>query len=138
MSDPLPPSLPPAPPPAPSGSLNESQWAIAIHLSALIGFFVPGLLNVIGPLVIWLFKRPESAHLDAVGKRVLNFQISYAIYFHMLWLAAVVLTYILIGILLYPVIGLLALAWLALTILGAIKESNDEAYRFPLVIEFLK
>jgi uncharacterized Tic20 family protein len=140
MSDPLPP-VPPSPPapPAPSGvSLSESQWALAIHLSALFGFFGPGVLNIVGPLVIWLLKRPESRRLDEVGKRVLNFQISYAIYFHVLWLAATVLTWVLIGFLLYPFVPLLGAIWLGLTIFGAIRESNDEPFAFPFVIHFLK
>jgi uncharacterized Tic20 family protein len=151
MSDPLPPpepsqappppQLPPAPPanspPALSG-LTENNWAIIIHLSAFLGWFGPGVLNIVAPLVIWLLKRPDSTYLDGVGKRVLNFQISYAIYFYALTVMTAVLMYVLIGFLLLPILGLFGIAWVALTIYGAIQESNGIAYRFPLTIQFLK
>lgn len=144
MSDALPPTppppepLPPLPPEGPRSA--DNQWAIGIHLSALLGVFgcsIPGI-NVIGPLVIWLLKRPESAHIDAVGKRVLNFQMSWAIYFLVGWAVVGLLWIVLIGILLLPVMLIGFVAWIVITIIGAIKESNGEPYRFPLTIEFLK
>lgn len=143
MSDAMPPLPPsePVPPPAPDPRRSaDNQWAIGIHLSGLLGIFgcsFPGV-NVIGPLVIWLLKRPESAHIDAVGKRVLNFQISWAIYFLVGWTIVGVLWVVFIGILLAPFMGVGFLAWVVFTIMGAIKESNGEPFRFPLTIEFLK
>ncbi len=131
------PTPPPLPPPSPGG-LSETQWAVAIHLSPLLVFVAPGVMNIVGPLVIWLLKRPESATLDEVGKRVLNFQISYSIYFFALGLAAFLLSFILIGLLLVPLIPLLGIAWLVLVIVGAVKQGNGEKYRFPLVIDFFK
>lgn len=137
---PLPPPEPGPLPPPDSRRSTDNQWAIGIHLSALLGIFgcsFPGI-NVIGPLVIWLLKRPESAHIDAVGKRVLNFQISWAIYFLVGWTVVGILWIFLIGIIIAPVMGIGAIAWLVITIMGAIKESNGEPYRFPLTIQFLK
>ncbi len=151
MSDPLPPEppasvppLPPAPapvpPPAPGGSSSERQWCIAIHLSALLGVFgcsTPGI-NVLGPLVLWLIKRPESAALDATGKRVLNFQISFSIYFALLWISFFALSFVVVGFLALPALGVLAILWLVFTVIGAVKESNGEVYVFPMTIQFLK
>ncbi len=119
---------------------RDHTWALVLHLSALLhllGATFPGV-NVIGPLVIWLARRAESPYLDEVGKRVLNFQISWAIYFALLYAATAVLVWILIGFLLVPVAAIAMVVWLILTIVGAIKESNGEAFRFPLTIQFLK
>lgn len=132
----------PQPPvPQPSGSsgsgLSERQWALAIHLSGLLGFVTPGL-NVVAPLVLWLIKKQDNAVLDAVGKRVLNFQISYLIYGFGLGFLALILTLVLIGWLLFPLVGLIGVAWLVLTILGAVKESDGVAFEYPFVIKFLK
>lgn len=128
------PSLPPTPPPpAPVSTGDDHTWALVLHLSALLhllGATFPGA-NIVGPLVIWLIKKPQSPYLDEVGKRVLNFQISWAIYFAVLWL----LVFALIGFLLLPIA---AIAWLIFVIVGAIKESNREPYQFPLTIQFLK
>ncbi|HEY5813966.1 MAG TPA: DUF4870 domain-containing protein, partial [Terrimicrobiaceae bacterium] len=98
----------------------------------------PHLFNVIGPLIIWLIKKQDSAYLDSVGKRVLNFQISYSLYgfaaitlFGLLW-------WVVVGFVFLPVYAAIAIAWLILTILGAVKESNGETYEFPFVIKFLQ
>ena len=140
MSEENPPLPPPSLPPQPSVSIEppastseDHTWALVLHLSALLhllGASFPGV-NIVGPLVIWLIKKPDSPYLDEVGKRVLNFQISWAIYFAVLWLSL----FVIIGFVLLP-IGFIA--WLAFTIIGAIKESNREPYDFPLTIQFLK
>jgi len=133
---PPPQGIPPSLPPAPAVDATERQWAIANHLSALLGFAGPHLLNVAGPLIIWLIKKQDSAYLDSVGKRVLNFQISYSLYgfvaatlFGLLW-------WLVIGLIFLPVYAVIAIAWLIFTIIGAVKESNGETYEFPFVIKF--
>jgi uncharacterized Tic20 family protein len=127
--------LPPlsSPPPEVPPATSDNSWALLIHLSALLhllGATFPGA-NVVGPLVLWLIKRGESPYLDDVGKRVLNFQISWAIYFALAWASI----FAVVGFVLLP---LAAIAWLIFTIIGAIRESNREPYRFPLAIQFLK
>lgn len=123
----------PSPPPEAPRVTNENSWALLIHLSPLLCLLVgtfPGL-SVVCPLIVWLIKRGESAYLDGVGKRVLNFQISWMIYMVAAWISILAL----VGFLLVPA---LAIAWLIFTILGAVKESNNEPYQFPLTIQFLK
>jgi uncharacterized Tic20 family protein len=134
MSD----SQPPLPEPSlvPQPDSAQRSWALAIHLSALLAFF--GVTNVVGPLVIWLIKRPESPYLDEVGKRVLNFQLSWLIYLVAGSVAAFVLSFVFIGLLLIPLLGIGAIAWLVITVIGAIKESNGEPYKFPFTIALLK
>jgi uncharacterized protein len=138
---PPPPPSPGAPPTLPSGSevdATERQWALGLHFSALLGFAGPHLLNVIAPLIIWLIKRQDSPYLDAVGKRVMNFQISYSLYgfaaitlFGLLW-------WLVIGFVFLPIYAIVGVAWLVLTILGAVKESNGETYEYPFVIKFFQ
>ena len=117
---------------------TDRQWAIGLHLSALLGFAGPHLLNVVGPLVIWLIKKNDSAYLDSVGKRVMNFQISYSLYgfaaitlFGLLW-------WLVIGLVFLPIYAVVGVAWLILTIVGAVKESNGETYEYPFVIKFFQ
>ena len=132
MQDPASQGVPP-----PLGSdATERQWAIGIHLSALLGFAGPHLLNVVGPLIIWLIKKQESPYLDAVGKRVLNFQISYSVYGFAAATLIGLLWWLIIGLFLVPLYVIIAVAWLLFTIIGAMKESNGETYEFPFVIKF--
>lgn len=125
------------PPPGSDGGISDRQWALGLHLSALLGLVGP-TLSVVAPLIIWLIKKSESQSLDAVGKRVLNFQISYLIYGYGLGMIAGVLTLILIGWLLFPIVAIIGIAWLVFTILGAVKESDGVAYEPPFVIKFFK
>jgi uncharacterized Tic20 family protein len=108
---------------------SEKQWAVALHLSALLGFVIP-FFNLVAPLIIWLFKRPVSSWLDVEGKRVLNFQISFTIYALIIGLSI----FILIGLILLPILGIIYLAFL---IVGAIRASEGVRYSFPLTIKFL-
>lgn len=123
-------------PPSPI-TISERQWAIGLHLSALLGFSAPLIFNIAGPLVIWFIKKPDSAYLDAVGKRVLNFQISYSLYAFIATSVGAGLGWTIIFGFIGVVLGsVIAIMWLVCTILGAIKESNGEAYVPPLVIKF--
>jgi len=122
------------PPLAPTANSNESDcsWCIALHLSGLSGIVLGfALAHVIVPLVIWLIKRADSPQIDTTGKEVLNFQISFSIYF----LIAGALCWLLIGFLILPV---LLIIWLVYTILAAVRTSNGETYHYPMTIRFLK
>jgi uncharacterized Tic20 family protein len=132
MDTPLPPPEPPLPPPSPSPApgLSDTQWAVILHLSALVGIPVPIFGNILGPLVVWLIKKPDIPSLEQVGKDVLNFQISWSIYMALASLGM----FFCIGVVLLPVVGI---AWLIFLILGAIKASNGERYDFPLTIKML-
>ena len=105
-------------------------------MSALLGFAGPHLLNVLGPLIIWLIKKQESPYLDAVGKRVLNFQISYSLYGFVAATLIGLLWWLVIGLFFVPLYAVIAVAWLIFTIIGAVKESNGETYEYPFVIKF--
>jgi len=126
---PLEPTPPSGPDPAPKNK-DENTLGLVGHLLGFAGLIVPGG-NIIGPLVLWLVKRAESPYLDAVGKEVVNFNISFTIYFVIAFLSF----FVLIGILLLPAVGI---AWLVLTIIGAIKASEGKIYRYPLTIRMIK
>ena len=136
LQKPSPQDVPPTLQPASGSDVAERQWAIGIHLSALLGFAGPHLLNVVGPLIIWLIRKQESPYLDAVGKRVLNFQISYSLYGFVAATLIGLLWWLVIGLFLVPLYVIIAVAWLLFTIIGAMKESNGEEYEFPFVIKF--
>ncbi len=105
------------------------QYAMAIHLSGLLGYIFP-FGNIIGPLVMWLIKKDESPFIDFHGKEALNFQIT------------VILWAILVGILSFFCIGLLLLPFLIIygivgMILGAIKANEGEEYLIPFTLRLI-
>ena len=109
---------------------QDRTWAILCHLTALSLFVGIPFGNVIGPLVIWLLKKHESAAVDAHGKESLNFQISMSIY----TLLAGLSLFVLIGIVLLPLVLIFNLV---LIIIASIKASNGEFYRYPLTIRLI-
>jgi uncharacterized Tic20 family protein len=105
------------------------NWAMGAHIAALAGLIVP-FGNLIGPLVVWLVKRDESALVDREGKESLNFQISMTIYMFV----SALLILVLIGL---PLLFVVAIVDLVLTIVAASKASNGVPYRYPMTIRFL-
>jgi len=126
----------PSPPPLPANENDTSarQWAVILHLSALAGLVIVGFGHVLGPLVIWLLKKNELPSLDEVGKNVLNFQISWSIWFLVSGVVAAIGSCLIVPLAL-PVGTFIA--WLAFLINGAIKASNGVNVSFPLTIRFL-
>jgi uncharacterized Tic20 family protein len=108
---------------SPAVTSEERNMAMLMYILAIITSFV-------GPLIIWLMKKDSSPFINQQGKELLNFQITAFIAF----VICGVLTIVLIGLLLMPIVGLCSLIF---TIMGAIKVSKGEAYRFPFAIRLL-
>ena len=121
-----------APPPVPSGapSADDRQWGMFAHLSALSGVVIP-FGNIIGPLVVWQVKKDTLPVAADQGKEALNFNITMLIAAFIGFL----LTFILIGLVLLPLIGI---AWLVFTILAGIKANEGVAYRYPYALRLIK
>ena len=121
-----------AAPEAPTGvpTAEDKQWGLFAHLSSLAGLIIP-FGNILGPLIIWQVKKDSLPFAADQGKEALNFNITIAI-------AAIIcglLTLVLIGFLLLPLVGL---AWLIFTIIGAMKANAGEAYRYPFALRLIK
>lgn len=111
-------------------SKDDKTFGMLCHLAALSGLIIP-FGTIIGPLVVWLLKKEQSPYVDAQGKEALNFQISMTIYL----VISSILIIVLIGILTTIVLGI---AWLILTIVGAVRANDGQHYRYPLTIRFIK
>jgi uncharacterized Tic20 family protein len=120
------PSPSPTPIPDPATSRN---WAVAGHLSAFTVFLgVP--IPALGPLVVWLVKRGEDPYAEWHAREALNFNLSVMLY----TIASAVLILALVGIILLPAV---LISWFVLVIVGAVKASNTEYYRYPMTIRFV-
>lgn len=110
---------------------NERTWGMLAHLAALAGVVVPLFGCVVGPLVVWLVRRDQSAFVDAQAKEALNFNIT--VFFG--WLACLLLMLVFIGFILW---ALLFVAWLVMTLIAAIKASEGVWYRYPFSLRLVK
>lgn len=141
------------------------KWGMWAHLSSLawiplmfVGLSFP-VLNIVGPLIVWLYKRKDHEFIDEQGKESLNFQLSFTIYNFIIFLVVVVIGVIIgLSFLTAPTqpdatqtggaLGLvgfsfllaiiLAITNLILVIKAALKAKEGEFYRYPLTIRFLR
>ena len=109
---------------------QERSYAMGCHLAALVGYLIP-FGNVLGPLVMWLIKKDESAVIDANGKEALNFQISIALYAFI----SILLAFVVIGVFLLIAIGIFNLVMI---IMAAVKVNKGQEFQYPLSIRFIK
>ena len=128
------PAAPPAPisPAAPVMSPEASlkQWGLFLHLSLLAGFLVP-LGGLIVPIVIWQMKKQEIPGIDEHGCNAVNFIISMIIY----GVLCIPLCFIIIGIPLLMVLGILGVVF---PIIAALKANDGVCWKYPMAISFLK
>ncbi|WP_412028040.1 DUF4870 domain-containing protein [Deinococcus yunweiensis] len=138
--------------------------AIIQHLSPLADLLLPTLGGLLGPLVAWLAYRDRGPALDAQGREVLNFRVSVWLYGLIIGVLAFILFSLgLLGgavgaaagsdelgalaflgsfasffLFFLPVMLVLSIVPFIFMIIGVIRASNGQHYRYPLTIRFLR
>lgn len=116
------------PPPSIGLTPQQKNWAMLAHVFGLSFISVP-LSNIVGPLVIWKFKRHELGEFVAASAReALNFQFTVvlllAFCFSLWWLPGVGI----LGLILLPVV---VIGNVTLSIWATIHTGNGDLYRYP-------
>ncbi len=121
--------------PPPSGSTTVVNpdalkwWAMALHLSQFAGYAVP-LAGFVVPIVIWQVMKEDYPEIDEHGRTVANWIISHLLYV----IGAFILTFVVVGIPLLIVLGILGIVF---PIIGGIRASEGRCWKYPLTITFL-
>lgn len=115
---------------------NARQWAMFAHLSAILASVVGGL-SFLGPMLIYLIKKDEHPFIADQAREALNFNLSFLIYALALGIVSLLLLIFIIGFFLFFLFFPMAIAGLVLSIVGAVKANNGEAYRYPLTIRMI-
>jgi uncharacterized Tic20 family protein len=130
----VPPPMPSdVPPPASRGAVSpdDRTWGTMAHVASIIGMFVGGLA-ILGPLVIWLLKKNESAYVAHHGREALNFQITVLI-------AGVVLFalgFLTCG-LSWFLLAALGVVNIVFSIIGAVKANEGERWTYPFALRLV-
>ena len=80
---------------------------------------------------MWILKKSDSAFIADQSKEALNFQITIAI---AMFVCGSILSWVLIGIMLIPIIWL---ANIVFCIITAISTSKGETYRYPFCLRLI-
>jgi uncharacterized Tic20 family protein len=110
--------------PQPMTPEDQRLWATLTHIGGI--FF-----NFLVPLVAYLVLRDRGNFIREHTRVALNFHITMGI----AYVVAGILTVVLIGALLLPVIGILTIVF---GIMAAVAANRGQFYRYPLSIEFIK
>ncbi|CDQ10829.1 conserved protein of unknown function [Acidithiobacillus ferrivorans] len=105
-------------------SKDDRNIAALTHAGGILFGFIPAL-------IVYLLKKDSGpAWLVQQSKEALNFQITVLI----AYVVASILSILLIGMFIFPLIFIVNLTF---CILAAIKASNGETYRYPLTLRLL-
>ena len=110
--------------------MNEKTYILVMHVAQFAGCLIP-LLGFIAPIVMWYNGKDQSAEIDKHGKNIVNFIISWLIYYAV----AFVLTFVVIGIFVFIALGIMQIIFV---ILAAIKASKGEYWKYPLTLTLVK
>tara|TARA_R110002020_G_scaffold164057_14_gene350440 strand:- start:1965 stop:2315 length:351 start_codon:yes stop_codon:yes gene_type:complete len=104
---------------------EDRTIALITHLSGIIAGFIV-------PLIIWLINKdkPEKSWLTGQAKEALNFQITLLL----AYIVCMVLSFVLIGALLMPLVWI---ASLVLMILAGVAANKGEDYRYPVALRLI-
>ena len=115
-------------PPAGATSSTERNWALAAHVGSFVAAAVA--LGFLAPLVVLLAKGEESPFIRRHSVESLNFQINALI-----WIAVcVALAFVLIGI---PLLIAYGIFYAICVVVGSVRASSGQEYRYPLTIRFV-
>ncbi len=119
---------------------DSRNWALAAHVSALAGALFGGVAAFVGPLVVWLLRR-DDAFAAEHARSALNFNLSVLIYAVVGTVAGVLATVLTLGLallVLLPALGLALLAYLVVSVLGAVAAYRGRAFRYPLALSLVR
>jgi len=125
-----PPLVPSLPPVVPALTEDERTMAMLCHLLGILTGFL-------GPLVLWLVKKDQSAFIDHHGREALNFQITLFLVMIALGSVTFVLMLLIIGFFLIPILAAVPVIGLILEILAAVAAHRGEWHRYPFNIRLV-
>ncbi len=107
------------------------MWAMIAHLAGFLGYFLPVIGSLIGPLIIWQLKKDLHPYVDEQGKEALNFQITVLI-------AAFVSFLLMLIVIGFMLMGIVVVGAIVLMIIAAIKANEGAPYRYPFCLRLIK
>jgi len=112
-----------------TGVKDENLMAAIAHAGILI--------TVIVALIIWLTQKDKSKYVEFQAKQALVYQLIVAVGFTTLWIIAIILSFVLIGFLLMPVILLLGLVAVIYGLYGAYETYQKKDFRYIVIGNYL-
>ena len=118
------------------GSRDENTWSILAHLSVFLNLFT-GFLGPVAAFVIWLMYKDKSSRVSFHALQSFWYQIAWLAILVVGWTVTGLLTMIIIGFLLIPVMLLITLVPFAHAAYAAYRVNQGVDYRYPWVADLI-
>lgn len=111
--------------------IKDKKWGMITHLAAFSAILFP-LGIVLGPLVVWLFKKDDSRFLYKQGRNAINFQLTVLIIAFVLTVFSALIPPLIILAVLAGIVGLVFAG------IAAMKANNHITYHYPFSLKLIK
>jgi uncharacterized Tic20 family protein len=115
---------------------GENTWSVLAHLSVFLNLFT-GFLGPVAALVIWLMYKDRSPRISFHALQSLWYQVAWMVILAVGWTVAGILTIVLIGFLLIPVMIVATVVPFVHMSYAAYKVSQGVDYRYPFVADMI-
>ncbi len=115
---------------------DENTWSALAHVSVFLNL-VTGFLGPVAALVIWLMYKDKSARISFHALQSLWYQVAWLVILAVGWTITFILTIVVIGFLLIPVMLVVSLLPFAHMGYAAYKVYQGVDYRYPFVADLV-
>ena len=115
---------------------DETTWSVLAHLSVFLNLLT-GFLGPVAALVIWLVYRDRSSRVSFHALQSLWYQVAWMVLLAVGWTVAGILTVVLIGFLLFPVMIVATLVPFVHMGYAAYKVSQGVDYRYLFIADMI-
>jgi uncharacterized protein len=115
---------------------DERTWSVISHLSMFLNLFT-GFLGPVASLVIWMVYKDRSQKVAFHALESMWYQIGWLVILAVGWAITGLLTMILIGFLLIPVMAVVSVMPLAHAGYAAYRVSKGDEYRYPFAADLV-
>jgi uncharacterized Tic20 family protein len=116
---------------------EERTWSALSHLSVFLNLFT-GFLGPVAAFIIWLVYRDRSEKVAFQALQSTVYQVAWIILLAVGWTLTGLLTLILVGFLLIPVMALVTVVPFVHMAYAAYRVSKGDDYRYPLVADLIQ
>ena len=113
---------------------DEKTWSVLSHLSMFLNLLT-GFLGPVAALIIWLVYKDRSRKVAFHALQSMWYQIGWLVILAVGWTVTGLLTMILIGFLLIPVMAVVSVVPFMHAAYAAYRAGNGEEYRYPVAAD---
>lgn len=115
---------------------DERTWSVLAHLSMFLNLFT-GFLGPVAALVIWLVNKDRSEKVAFHALESMWYQVGWLLILAVGWTLTGLLTLVLVGFLLIPVMAVASVVPFVHAGYAAYRVGEGDEYRYPVAADLI-